>query len=96
MLITSNEVNATPAAAATVTLNAMAGNNRVDLSWNAVANATAQRVFRRFGGNPYLLLGNVAVGTVTFADIKGANATFNANDPANGTTYTYKVEVDVP
>jgi hypothetical protein len=96
MLITSNEVNATPAAAATVTLNAVAGNNRVDLSWNAIANATAQRVYRRFGGNPYMLAGTVPVGTVTFADIKGSNGTINAVDPTNGTTYTYKVEVDVP
>lgn len=92
--IVSNEVNVTPAQ--TVVLTAVAGNNRVDLTWNALGGATAQRVYRKTGIGAYEQVGTPAPGATTFADIKGMNPTTSAMAPTNGTVYTYKVEVDVP
>ncbi len=96
--ITSNEATVTPAAPAaapTVTLAGTPGNNRVDLSWNALTGATAQRVFRRTAQSTFAQIATVAPGTTVYADIKGATQS-NSNDPSNGFTYTYKVEVDIP
>jgi hypothetical protein len=90
--IVSNEVNATPVAPPTVTLNAVPGNNRVDLSWNQLANATATRVYRKIGaGGVYSLLTTLAGNVLRYADIQD-----QSGYPANGTLYVYKVEVDVP
>jgi hypothetical protein len=92
--IVSNEVQTTPEAG--VVLTSTKGNNRVDLSWNALPGATAQRVYRRSGIGAYAQVGTVPVGTTTFADIKGMNPGTSAGDPSNGTAYFHKVEVDVP
>jgi hypothetical protein len=91
-IITSNEVNPTPVAPPVVTLTVIGGNNRVDLNWNQLAGATAVRVYRRPVGQAYgAPLATMAGNVTAYADIGSATAA-----PTNGSSYLYKVEVDIP
>jgi hypothetical protein len=84
----SNEVSATPAAAATVpaapSITATAGNSTVGLSWSAPANGgsaiTGYKVYRGTSAGTETLLATVGNVTV-YAD----------NSAVNGTTYFYRV-----
>ncbi len=93
---TSNELGLTPTVGSAVVLAGTAGNNRCDLSWNDLAGATSQRVYRKTASLGYQQIGTVPPGSHIFADTKGMNPTTSSMDPNNGTLYTYKVEVDAP
>jgi fibronectin type 3 domain-containing protein len=82
----SNEVSATPAAAATIPpapggLTATAGNGSVALTWNASTGATSYSIYR---GTTAGAEAATAIGTST-------SSSFTDTGLANGTTYYYMV-----
>ena len=77
----SNEASATPSAplAAPLNLTAIASNQRVNLSWDAVSGASQYKIYRKAGSGSYLVI-------ATITDIA-----YEDTGLTDGTTYSYKV-----
>jgi hypothetical protein len=89
----SNEVQVTPAADAgvgTVTnLAALAGNNSVQLTWNAVAGAAGYEVERKQTSMAFQVIASNVV-NATYIDSASTTAPINGA-PQNGSSYVYRV-----
>jgi hypothetical protein len=88
MQYASNIVSVTPGAPPSVVLTAVAGNNRVDLSWNNLPGNTQTIVKRSTDGFTFEVIATLGAEVYGYQDFGSLSA-----PPTNGTTYFYIITV---